>query len=295
MKYTTTQLAALSRLFSIAVFKEMAKKGQSALFQRLLTEAKLIKEVSPKLTVGEVFNHAFNVLKAEGRRSEYIYKAAICHKLLMGVHSLNTASMLHEFRVASSKADLVILNGTASVYEIKSERDSLVRLTNQIHDYQKVFAKVNVITSKSQVNEVLDTVSNDVGVLCLNRRYQISTIREAVNRVEKTCPITIFESLRINEAIEILNHMSIKVPIVSNTQRYQAMRNLFSELDPTIVHTKMVNILKMTRSQSLLNDYINNLPLSLHAVALSTPLKLDDQARIIQAIKTPLHLALVWS
>ncbi|MEI9986083.1 MAG: sce7726 family protein [Aliidongia sp.] len=55
---------------------------------------------------------------------------SVTQKILMGKHSLRTASMLNEFRAGSCKADLVILNGTATVYEIKSERDSLTRLAN---------------------------------------------------------------------------------------------------------------------------------------------------------------------
>lgn len=73
-------------------------------------------------TVGDVFDQAFEILKVAGQRDEYIYRAAISQKILMGTHSLRTASMLNEFRAGSSKADLVILNGTATVYEIKSER-----------------------------------------------------------------------------------------------------------------------------------------------------------------------------
>lgn len=45
----------------------------------------------------------------------------IANKILLGKHSLNTSHMLSEFRVGYNKADVVIINGTSSVYEIKSE------------------------------------------------------------------------------------------------------------------------------------------------------------------------------
>src|SRR3546814_4003998 len=117
----------------------------------------------------------------------------------MGTHSLRTDSMLKEVRAGSCKADLVILNGTATVYEIKAERDSLARLANQIENYKRVFAKVNVIASEGHVEGVLTTVPDDVGVMCLSKRYRITTIREAVDCPARICPVTVFESLRSEE------------------------------------------------------------------------------------------------
>jgi hypothetical protein len=89
--------------------------------------------------VHALFDAAFQLLKRQGCRDEYVYKAALVQKILLGRHSLQTASMLNEFRVGGCKADLAILNGTATVYEVKSERDSLARLQRQIAAYTTVF------------------------------------------------------------------------------------------------------------------------------------------------------------
>jgi len=82
--------------------------------------------------VCSLFERAFSLLEREGYRHEYVYKAALTQKIFLGRHSLQTASMLSEFRVGQCKADLVILNGTSTVYEVKSERDSLDRLERQV-------------------------------------------------------------------------------------------------------------------------------------------------------------------
>ena len=174
VKPTASQLSAISRLFSSAVIREMAAKGRSATFARLFSIAGIAEIIAPHATVGEGFDAAFTVLKTAGLRDEYVYRAAVTHKILMGTHSLKTASMLTEFRTGSSKADLVILNGTATVYEIKSERDSLSRLVAQIANYKMVFAAVNVIASEGHVKDVLDTVSSDVGVMRLARRVNLA-------------------------------------------------------------------------------------------------------------------------
>ncbi|RFS22914.1 sce7726 family protein [Aeromonas dhakensis] len=293
--YSTTQLSALTRLFSAAVFREMAKKGRSGLFCRLCEESGVIDRVRPYATVGDAFESAFEILKVVGHRDEYIYRTAISQKILMGTHSLRTASMLNEFRAGSSKADLVILNGTATVYEIKSERDSLARLATQVDNYKRVFAKVNVIASEMHLNGILETVPDDVGVMCLSKRYQITTIREAIDHPARICPVTVFESLRIAESIEILEAMGVMVPEVPNTQRHAMLRELFSTLEPVTLHMEMVRTLKRSRNLAPLGDLVDRLPKSLQAIALSVSVRRSDHSRLIDAITTPLDAALNWS
>lgn len=293
--YSAAQLSALTRLFSATVFREMAKKGRSGLFRRLLGQTDLIERVGPCATVGDTFDSAFNILKIAGHRDEYIYRAAISQKVLMGTHSLRTASMLNEFRVGSCKADLVILNGTATVYEIKSERDSLARLVNQVENYKRVFAKVNVIASESHIDGVLNTIPDDVGVMCLSKRYRITSVREAADRPERICPVTVFESLRMAEGISILRAMGVAVPEVPNTRKHTAMRDLFAMLDPIAVHAEMVRTLKRTRDLAPLGGFVDRLPKSLLATALSVSVPRSDHSRLIDATATPLRVAMTWS
>jgi hypothetical protein len=289
------QLSALTRLFSATVFRELAKKGRSGLFRRLIAETDLTERCGPNATVADSFDAAFDILKVAGQRDEYIYRAAISHKILMGTHSLRTASMLNEFRAGNCKADLVILNGTATVYEIKSERDSLARLANQVENYKRVFAKVNVIASEGHVESVLSTVPDDVGVMCLSKRYQISTVREADDCPARICPVTVFESLRSAEAAAILKALGIAVPQVPNTQRHAASRDLFATLDPVALHVEMVRTLKRTRDLAPLGDLIDRLPESLQAAALSVSVRRADHPRLVDAVKTPLRAAMAWS
>jgi len=289
-----TQLSAMARLFSSAVFRDMARTGQSPLFARLLGLTDLLPRCGAHATVGEAFDSAFSVLKRVGHRHEYVYRAALTQRVLMGTHSLNTASMLTEFRAGACKADLVILNGTATVYEIKSERDSLTRLANQVENYKKVFAKVYVIASSDHVGSVLGTVPSDVGVLELSPRHQISTIREAEDQPGRVCPVTVFESLRTAEAEAILRRLGVPVPDVPNMLRHAALRDLFGRLDPEAVHIAMVQVLKKTRALAPLRDLVDRLPPSLHAAALSIQVRRTDHERIVKAVSTTLDTAKAW-
>ena len=70
------------------------------------------------------FDFFYNLLFSS-YRCEYVYKNAIATKLYLGGHhSLQHSLLTNELRIGQSRADVVILNGTSTVYEIKSEYDS---------------------------------------------------------------------------------------------------------------------------------------------------------------------------
>jgi hypothetical protein len=289
------QLAAISRLFSSSVIREMARKGKSPLFARLANQSGLRSSPSAGERVRDLFDTAFSLLKREGFRHEYIYKAALTHNILLGKHSLRTASMLNEFRVGECKADLAILNGTAKVYEVKSERDSLTRLDRQVAAYATVFARVYVIAAENHIDGVIASVPRDVGILRLNGRHQIQTLREAADRPERTSPAAIFDSIRTDEARRILLSQGVSIPSVPNTELNCVLRQLFIKLDPCTAHEGMVRVLKKTRNLLPLSDLVAQLPHSLQTAALSVPLRKLDHMRLVAAANSRLDDALSWA
>jgi len=289
-----SQLTAVSKLFSASLIKELARNGRSPLFARFANESSLLDIAAPSEPVRNLFDSAFFLLKRKSYRHEYIYKAAIVHKVLLGKHSLQTAVMLNEFRVGDNKADSVIFNGTSTVYEIKSERDSLSRLDKQISSYRKVFAKVNVITGENHLDAVLATTEKSIGVLLLTNRFQISTIRNAVDSAEQTDPESIFDSIRLSEAKKILKAMGFNIPVLPNTLMHEALREQFITLTPSQAHDGMIKTLRKTRSLLPLAEFIKKLPHSIQAAALFTSLRKQDYERFVNALNTPISEALKW-
>lgn len=292
---TISNLTAISRLFSSSVFRELATRGKSALFARLVKESRLLESKFDGESVGDLFDAAFAVLRLGQRRDEYVYKAALTHKVLLGKHTLRTACMLNEFRVGECKADLAILNGTATVYEIKSERDSLSRLDRQISAYKKIFPSVVVIAGENHVDAVLECTSSDVGVLQLSKRHQITQLRAAVDRPDRVCPLTVLESVRTNEALEILMHIGVDMPTVPNTMIHAELKKRFAGVRPEDVHVAMVRTLKRTRNLLPLGQLIDQLPGSLQAAALSVPIKKADHDRLVRTVRAPLGEAMGWA
>jgi len=286
-------VSALSRMFSATVLKELAKCGRSPLLSGLIHESKFL-DFKVSETVSDLYDNAFEFLKLASNRHEYVYKAVLTEKILLGVHSLNTACMMSEFRVGQCKADVVILNGTGTVYEIKSERDTLTRLSKQIEAYTNVFATVNVIVGENHLKNALNIVPDHVGVMLLSGRYKVSTIQEGIDDPSRTNPVKIFESIRIIEAEKILERMGIDIPIIPNTRKYKYLHNQFMQLDPIDTHLHMVGVLKETRNLTSLKELIGKLPKSLQSAALTTRLRKQDYSNLVNAMETPISKVVSW-
>lgn len=294
MRLEKSEASALSRLFSATVLRDLGKLGRSPLFTRLLEHTRLSVEITPESTVGTVFDEAFRLLSSSKRRDDYVYRTAITEKILLGRHTLNTATLLNEVRAGACKADVVVLNGTSTAYEIKSERDSLVRLRNQIYNYRQVFATVNVVVSESHLSEVLRATPEDVGVITLSKRFSLQTARASQNRPERIVPRMLLEVLRVNEATEILTRLGREIPAVPNTQIRSELDRIFAELDPISIHDEMVKTLRTTRSQANLAAFIDSIPASIRTASLAAKPNPKSRVRIKEAVDTPLVEALAW-
>lgn len=294
MTLTITNLSALSRIFSSSVYRQLAEKGRSPLFSRLLYDTGLLNTNSHFETVSAAFDLAFAMLKKSGQRDEYVYRAALTQNILLGRHSLNTATLLTEFRVGPCKADLAIINGTSTVYEIKSERDSLSRLDNQLINYRKVFAKVYVVVAEQFLQQVIDKTAQEIGIMILGRRNSITTVREAIDKSNQVCPSTIFDSLRIAESKDILSKLGVEIPKVPNTKLYAVLRQIFAKQNPVTIHYEMVETLKRTRNLAPISTLMDQLPISLRPAALSIQVRRADHERLIKGLQTPINQALNW-
>ena len=79
-------MIATSRLFSSALIQELSRKGRSSLFANLIQTSELQSVLGEPLLVSDVFDLAFNALRREGVRDEYVYKSALVHRILLGRH-----------------------------------------------------------------------------------------------------------------------------------------------------------------------------------------------------------------
>lgn len=278
-------LRAVAKLFSRSVLKGLSEQEGLGVFRRLVQASGLLSSSarSPS-TVGEVLDVAFDALVA-GYRNEYVYKNLVARQLMLELHQTGEAVLLSEFRAYESLADLVILNGTSSVYEIKSELDNLSRLNKQLVDYLKVFDRVNVVTHQSCTEHLLPRLPREVGLIELNEHGRLDTVREAESDLGRLSSKAIFYSLRRAEYEGVLLAIDGHLPSATPARMMQACADRFGELPASVVHSMMVKLLKDRDRLKQRGYYVRSLPRAMTHFGLSAPLTRRGALAFSQAMQ----------
>ncbi len=261
-------LPALSRIFTPVVMDSLIQTGTSGYLREVVNNSGLINLLDTSMPLKQFFDWIYDIL-FKNYRNEYIYKNVIANKILLGKHSLNTSHMLTEFRVGKCKADAVVINGTSTVYEIKSEFDSFARLESQVKAYYQIFDHINVITSNPQATKLKSILPDAVGILVLTDTNTISTIRESKLNRKNINMDTLFDSLRKKEYVKVIQEYYETVPDVPNTQIYRECKKLFCKILPETAHDLTMNTLRKRNNTKVLKEFITKAPTSLSAYALS--------------------------
>lgn len=194
-------------------------------------------------TLGEFYRYAYRKLLKE-YRNEYVYKNSIINKLLLAKYSLNTTTILNEFKIGRSIADLVLLNGTSKVFEIKTELDNLYRLESQIADYKKVFEHIYVVTHADLVEKLSKEIDDKVGIITLTDKGALHTIREAQKDIAHLDSSIIIRSLRKQEYTNVLQSYFGEIPQTTSVKYFSICKEKFHEIPVCALHDLVVTELK---------------------------------------------------
>ncbi|HBM07922.1 hypothetical protein CXF92_18285 [Pseudomonas sp. Choline-3u-10] len=232
-----------ARLFNS---KELAAVA-SGEFDFLLKVASRYRErLDENFLVRDVFECCFNDFK-DSYRNEYYFKNLVARKILVGRHSLKSATMVSEFRVGLNKADCVILNGSSTCYEIKSEYDSLSRLPEQLDSYLKIFDKVFVITTENHLSKVTKLVPASVGILKLGKRGALSEVKPATLSNQDVDVEMLMSSIRKTEYLMLVENIFGKAPGPLNGSTYDACKQMLELVDSSTLRAAFCKTLKTTR------------------------------------------------
>ena len=234
------------------------------------------------------FEFFYSLLSKE-YRCEYVYKNAIATSLYLAKrHPLQDSLLTDELRSGNSRADVVILNGTSTVYEVKSEYDSFQRLEGQIADYRDVFDRIFVVTPAKKAAAVLGKVDPPIGVMVLGDDGTLDEIREALSNKANANPAAIFDCMRQVEFCSVIKDVFGFVPDVPNSKLYRESKKLFCRLDPDHAHDLMVRKVKMRGKRKPFVDLVNDAPNSLKHACLSFSKSQALAVEIRERLKGPL-------
>ena len=214
-------------------------------------------------------------------RNEYFYKNTLLNKLLLGVHSVNTTTALTEIPIAKSKADFVLINGKAVVYEIKTELDNFERLESQLNDYYKAFNHVTVVTYKENLKALMkkiELVQKPIGVYILQKNGRLSTIRKSEEYNSSLDANIMFKILRKPEYEEILLRKYGKTPNVSQFRYYSECKKMFLDIPISEAHIYVIEQLKK-RNKIIKEDFVK-MPYELKFLAYFMGLRSEDYLRL---------------
>jgi hypothetical protein len=194
-------------------------------------------------TNGNIISEIYQFMN-KNYRNEYIYKNTLLNNLLSGEHEIETTTVLTEIPVCRSKADFIMINGKAEVYEIKTELDNLDKLEKQITDYYKAFDHVNIITCPEKLDAVSQIFLNSkIGIYELTKSATIKKIKESQEERQYLDHKTLFKILRKKEYESILSRFG-ELPLVSKFDYYKECFSLFSKIDMAELYPLFLKELK---------------------------------------------------
>jgi len=287
MKVTAAHLAGA---FSSAVFKELARTmPQPSARKRIALVARCATSAGASL--GDAFEAAHALLTRD-YRNEYVFKNGLVSKIVFGKHSPRTASALLELRMGNSWADVVIVNGTSTTYEIKTDLDQFARLLTQIDDYTGRSEFVNVVTSDTRAAAAERILPTYVGVVGLRRNGALVTMRPAESNRGRISSDRLFSMLRTSEALGILKNARGYELDVPSGEAWKRARLLFGELSVDEAHAGVIAHLRQRgrTAAELVTD--PGFPPSLRALAYATELSAIGRARVLNRLAAPAALLL---
>ena len=139
------------------------------------------------------------------------------------------------------RADIAVINGHIVGYEIKSDRDSLGRLDEQVKSYNTVFDRVSIIVGERHSKSVQERVPEWWGLIlsCRGARGAVNfhTLRKASTNASVD-PVSLARLLWRNEAAEVLQQKGLPRKTIRQPRAtlYQCMVEVLStrELRMTI-------------------------------------------------------------
>lgn len=260
----------LSKFFTTSVLRDVAQKRNSSYINDTIRDSGL-QFGGQVNTFRQLFDFTYAILGMR-YRCEYVYKNSIANELLIKRHSLRESTLLSEFAIEECRADIVIVNGDATIYEIKTEYDSLARLTSQVPSYLRASPYVYVVAHRNHLPELQRTVPECVGIIMLNDNTTLTPYRNADYAPNLLDQGTIFDTLRRREYCNIIQQEFGEVPAVPNTRVYTECRALFAKLTPEVAYRHMVNALRLRNRAERFLQTVDGLPYSLKAACFQSSL-----------------------
>lgn len=280
----STNNSILTRVFTQNMIRDLMHGYSDAPILSKIVKRYEIKcdgETKNENVISEIYQYL-----STSYRNEYFYKNTLLNKLIISAHRLKTTTALTEVPVAKSKADFIMINGKAVVYEIKTELDTFERLQTQICDYYKAFDHVCVVTSESQAEELLVRFSDSpVGIYVLSDKNTLRRIKEPAEFREALDKEQIFKILNKPEYENIVKKIAKELPAVTPVQYYRECKRIACELPVEELYALFLKELK-ARNEIDIIDF-DSIPYALRFLVYFSKFHKDQLRELDDYLKQP--------
>jgi len=275
-------LRVLSQIFSPPMFQKIVREDDFVLFKKQTTKYFNVTSYGTNL---DIIKSLYKSLQKK-YRCEYVYKNNLVLNLIKK-HSLKTTLILNELKIGASKADLVMLNGAVRVFEIKTELDDFTKLSKQLDDYQKFADGVCIVTDDKNAEKLkVEYADTNIGIIVLDAKNKLQTIKEAGNNTSFFDFDTIFKILRKQEYLDLVADNFGFVPDVPNTQIFRVCHELLASIDIVSFQKQVLNKLK---ERKLLNPNLlksSNTPKELKHICISLDFNEQEYHKLYNFLAT---------
>lgn len=270
----------LNKVFTQYVLRDLIKKYTNEVY---CTVVKRYLNDNENIDNGELISKVYNYM-SKNYRNEYFYQNTLLNKLLLGRHSINTTTALTQISIEKSKADLILINGKAVVYEIKTELDSFSRLSSQLTDYYKAFTHICVITCEEnykKLNEILKNTS--VGICILSNKNTLQFRKLPQKNLSFLKHRSIFKILHKKEFENILLEFYKNLPKTSNVFYYEECYKWFEKIPIENIYKMFLKELK--KRNKIIKEYFFGVPYELKSLMYFYNATSEDYLRLNQFLK----------
>lgn len=247
----------LNKIFTIPYLDSIQ---HSKHFQSILSD-KNISSATYKSVIASLYQEL-----DEYHRNEYFYKNELLNSLLIQSKNLSSCSALTELPVANSKTDMIFVNenDVGTVYEIKTELDTLNRLKSQIQDYYKAFPYMYVVTSSNHLKQLENVLEGtDVGIIKLTNDREFVHRKEAIYNAADLSHDVLFRILRKKEFESIVLKYFGELPNVSDFVYYRTCFEMLKKLDVVLFQKEVMSCLRKRNLVQDVDGFVKNVPYEL--------------------------------
>ncbi len=266
----------LNRLFTQNTFKELLNEDMPC--ETYMSVIRRYASHDGDKNNADLISEIYSYMR-KNYRNEYFYKNTLLNKLLLGVHKPTTTTALTEIPVGKSKADFILINGKAIVYEIKTALDTFERLESQLSDYYKAFDHVAVVTDSKNRTTIEKILSNTpVGIYLMTERDQISPLKKPMRYREKLSASEIFKVMNKDEYESVLMQIYSKLPEVAPVWYYSKCQEMFCDVDLSVSYPLFLKELKK-RNKIIIEQY-KDVPYELKTLVYFSKYKQNDYLKL---------------